>query len=796
SILWYSPWGMGLYRYDLNHMALKRFRFASRGTFDINERNIITSILPHRQYLLCGTGDGLIIFNTVDETYVVLTHHKNNPFSIPDDDIRAMFIDRDSTLWLATGIGLCKSDLNKKLFGFFSEEIKEKPDGPPIEIKHFAVYQSEWLIIGTENEGVYAYNMKTHERKHYVIKNAKNPRANFFGKVFIDRENNIWVTSYYGLRIYNLNKNRMEMPPSDFAGLNIGICLAFYQDSHKDYWMSYEAEPKFVHCIYVVNSRYRLEKFNHDNGGFPLMKINRIQEDTQGNVWISTNWSLGFLRWSRSDNSFTRLPRVKSPEEYLSESVNDLLPDHGNSVWIASGSGHGLISYNWKTNRQQNFTTEDGMISNYLVSLFKRHHNLWISTDNGISQFDSRTGKFTSYSQEDGLPETSFIRKFVYDSASNLLYACTAHCIIYFNPDTIVHADLADKRSRIYLKKFQVNGNDIHHDFTGILQLDYSENNVNIEFSCINFSEGGKLKFEYQLEGLERNWNPSGKRRFVNYTNLYPGTYRFNVRTNNTDGSYSSPVTIALFIIDAPFYFTWWFVLILTMAAASVVYIMYDYRKRNHRAMVAVRERISRDLHDDIGSTLNSISIYSEMAKMKNTGADQREKFMEIIGSSSRNMIDQINDIVWTVNPMNDKFESVLMRMRSFTSELGEGKNMQLKFEVDENCRMISLGMNERKNFYLIFKEALNNAIKYADATEVKIRVSLAENFLSLRIVDNGVGFDTSKQVEVLPRMGGNGLRNMNLRAGEIKGEFRINSTIGKGTTVELKLKIKFNTIS
>ena len=791
SILWYSPWGMGLYRYDLKSKELKRYLFKSSQDFDINLRNVINGILPYREYLFCASNDGLIIFNPRNESYSVLNHNINNPFSIPDDGISSMMMDKDSTLWLATTYGICKSQLNKNSFGFLSDEIKEENRGTPIEISHFTLYHSEWLIIGTQTDGLYSYNLRTHERKHYFIKNAKKFGANFFGKVFTDRSDKIWVSSYYGLRIYNLDKNKMERLPSEFEGLNIGICIAFYQDSHLDYWMSYESDPRLIHCVYDENARYRLEKFYFNNGSFPLHKINRIQEDFQGNIWISTAWSLGFLKWSRADNTFKRLPKVKSTDEYKSESVFDLLPDHGSSIWLASGAGHGLIMYDYLSNEKLSYTTDDGLISNNLVSLFMHRKAIWISTDNGIAQFDKLSGKFTNFSQEDGLPETGFTRKFVYDSALNLLFASTPHYIIYFNPDSTCHKTISGKASGIYLRQFQVNGNPIFHDFSEMINLSPSENNVNLEFSCIDYFEGNKLKFEYQLDGLEKKWNQSGKRRFVTYANLYPGSYQFRVRTTPDGQNFSEPVTIASFTIALPFYFTWWFVGILALTVVLAIYLVRDYRKRGRKALVAVRERISRDLHDDIGSTLNSISIYSEIAKLKSTGEVQREGFLETIGSSSRDMIEQMNDIVWTVNPMNDKFDSILLRMRSFASELTEGKNVSLNFQVDEKCRTISLGMNERKSFYLIFKEAVNNAIKYSGATVIDLSVKIQERILVFIISDNGVGFDISQQPETIKKhRGGNGLLNMKARADEINGEFLITSILGKGTTIELRIKI------
>ncbi|NVO19882.1 MAG: tetratricopeptide repeat protein [Bacteroidetes bacterium] len=219
-------------------------------------------------------------------------------------------------------------------------------------------------------------------------------------------------------------------------------------------------------------------------------------------------------------------------------------------------------------------------------------------------------------------------------------------------------------------------------------------------------------------------------------------------------------------------------------------FIYRNYRVRQELRLLDIRNRIARDLHDDIGSTLNSISIYSEIAKLKNTEESQRNKFLETIGNSSRYMIEQMNDIVWAVNPVNDKFENILFRMRSYVSELTEGANVTLSMHMDEKCKSISLNMNKRKNFYLVFKEAVNNAVKYSEASEVNVSVNLNDNFLYLKVADNGLGFEVERELENVDNQGGNGLKNMKARAEEIKAVFNILSVPGKGTSVELKMKI------
>ena len=196
----------------------------------------------------------------------------------------------------------------------------------------------------------------------------------------------------------------------------------------------------------------------------------------------------------------------------------------------------------------------------------------------------------------------------------------------------------------------------------------------------------------------------------------------------------------------------------------------------------AIRNRIAHDLHDNIGSTLNSISIYSEVAKNK---SKENIPELDLIGESSRKVMDAMSDIVWTIDPENDSFEKIIFRMRSLTHQMMKAKKIEYTFKADEKLNEFTLPMQTRKDFYLIFKEALNNLLKYSNATSASIALNYSEPNIAMIIRDNGVGFDTSNP----PR--GNGLHNMKNRANEMKANFKIESTVGQGTSIEITLKTK-----
>jgi signal transduction histidine kinase len=210
-------------------------------------------------------------------------------------------------------------------------------------------------------------------------------------------------------------------------------------------------------------------------------------------------------------------------------------------------------------------------------------------------------------------------------------------------------------------------------------------------------------------------------------------------------------------------------------------FIYRNHHNRQKLKLLTLRNKIASDLHDDVGSTLSSISIFSQMAQQQ---SGETIPLLETIGESSRKMLDAMADIVWTIKPENDQFEKIIMRMRSFAYELLGAKKIDFEFIADDEVSKINLPMEVRKNLYLIFKEATNNMVKYAQANKAMFAIKEEKNNLTMMIRDNGKGFDSSKQTE------GNGLRNMKRRASEMGAELVIDSQPGIGTMIQLKVAV------
>jgi signal transduction histidine kinase len=219
----------------------------------------------------------------------------------------------------------------------------------------------------------------------------------------------------------------------------------------------------------------------------------------------------------------------------------------------------------------------------------------------------------------------------------------------------------------------------------------------------------------------------------------------------------------------------------LVLFACFSFFVYRNYRTHQKLKLQSLRNKIASDLHDDVGSTLSSISIFSQMA-LEQSG--EIKPMLQTIGESSRKMLDAMADIVWNINPENDQFEKIIMRMRNFAYELLGSRKIDFRFVADSNIANTKLSMEARRNLYLIFKEATNNMVKYSQASQAIFNIKQEQGKLVMTIKDNGKGFNTNKETQ------GNGLKNMQKRASEMGAILKIDSEPGSGVAIKLEMAV------
>jgi signal transduction histidine kinase len=317
------------------------------------------------------------------------------------------------------------------------------------------------------------------------------------------------------------------------------------------------------------------------------------------------------------------------------------------------------------------------------------------------------------------------------------------------------------------------------------LRLRPTENQVQVEFAGLNFGVGETLRYQYKLEGTERDWAPPTDSRSVNYAVLPPGSYRFLVRAVNTEGV-ASPAPASLeFMILPPFWLRWWFWTAAVGAITLLAVAAHRYRLRHALELERVRTRIATDLHDDIGSSLTQIAILSEVARRHmGTDAAQASPPLARIADLSRELVDSMGDIVWAINPRRDHLGDLVHRMRRFASEMLPARNIQFDFQAPASGEDTALGAEVRRQVFLVFKECVNNIVRHSGCRRAEFGLHIQQHRLLLWVRDDGHGMSVSGNGH------GHGLASMEQRIRDLGGEWKISSEPGRGTAVSVSVPL------
>jgi signal transduction histidine kinase len=219
---------------------------------------------------------------------------------------------------------------------------------------------------------------------------------------------------------------------------------------------------------------------------------------------------------------------------------------------------------------------------------------------------------------------------------------------------------------------------------------------------------------------------------------------------------------------------------LVVLAIALLLFVLYTFRIRQLKKVIAVRQKISQNLHDEIGSTLSAINMYTQVAKLQ----PQQSDFLNSIEENTQDVLSKLDDIIWSTNPKNDKCSNLVNRMEVVAFPLCKANGVQFNIVKENIADDQNIPEAVRQNLFSIFKESLNNALKYAKCTQITAVLSIKNSNIVFSLTDNGKGFDTGLPTER------NGLLNMQLRTKELKGKCSITSTLGKGTIVSVQIPL------
>ncbi|MBI5463603.1 MAG: hypothetical protein HY966_01460, partial [Ignavibacteriales bacterium] len=451
-----------------------------------------------------------------------------------------------------------------------------------------------------------------------------------------------------------------------------------------------------------------------------------------------------------------------------------LAEDHDGTLWVGTIGG-GLNKFNRESETFTRFTTKEGLANDVIYGMLVDQEGcLWIGTENGLSHLNPKTQQFRNYTVEDGLPSNNFYWGTPSLAKDGECIFGTSNGVVLFHPRDIEpnlippSVVLTSFHTLYKPMKFDRDVSEVRE-----IEITFRENVFSFEFAALDFTNPKNNHYAYRMEGFDDDWVYAGARRFTTYTNLNPGTYTFRVKGANSDGIWNDRGLAVKLMIDPPVWFRWWFMTLVGLLILGTVVYLYNWRVEKLLEVERTRDRIARDLHDDIASTLGSVALYiaSLRGKLKKSPRET-VRMLEKISSLSLEAIDSMSDIVWSVSPRNDTLNDLLIHMRDLTSQVCTANGIDYTIRIPPLADDIILKPDVRKNIYLVFKESLNNVIKHAHAKKLTVSAKLDKGIFQMAISDNGRGFDIENygfgmkhgsQHEPLSR--GHGLRSLDKRA-------------------------------
>lgn len=382
------------------------------------------------------------------------------------------------------------------------------------------------------------------------------------------------------------------------------------------------------------------------------------------------------------------------------------------------------------------------------------------------------------FTTEDGLPDNECVSGASFIDSEGRVWVGTVSGAAVLDTGSEYIDDKADP---IYIRRVTVAG--VERGPAAGMEIAYDENNLSFEYVMPSGFRESATRYRTQMVGLEAEpsaWSPETRREF---SFVPSGDFEFLVWARDSEGNVSGPVGIS-FVVHPAWWQTWWAIALYFLATAAVVALIafLVYRNRYNRLLEIekVRTRIASDLHDDVGASLSKISIISEMLAHDGRGREEDEKRSLLkIADTSREVVGSMGDMVWSINPSKDNLQDTVQRMRRFASDLLAPKDIAFRFSAPDKNRTVKMDVDLRRQLYLVFKEAVNNAAKYSECSEVNVDLALDGAQLTLKIKDDGKGFDPAEA------NGGNGLSNMRMRMESVGGGLNVVSSEENGTLIE-----------
>jgi hypothetical protein len=711
-----------------------------------------------------ATASGLYEYHLKTGQYYHYTIRPGDPNSIQSNELNCLMLDRNNVLWIGHREGISKLSLNKPTYTY-------ENDAKKLGLTHIA-------SMTKLNNG----DLAIADNQTLLIVDPSWSVRSTFPLIYNMEAGELWnISSSSYQRIYLQRTKAFS-----FLDLNKKKEITFTKTDHfkKSPVMKVDEQGDSV----VWLSRWWWDKENILKLNIPYKKVTavntpvKMKENRGYGVYGGINIDHEKIRFITNRGWMDVNKKTARVVHYDSSNVGGKFI-HDSKHLYSNTSSEGFYEVELKTMRKKLYSRINGLPSKMINGFLKIDSTLWMTYHSGLIQFNTRDKQIRFF---EGLSGNG-----IKTTTGNIHHIAGQNKLIFHDGEKIFGFDLAQANQKVKLTPPAITDLVINQktippsQYQTKLKLGFRKSNTQISFSSFTFNQSQLVKYKYRLSGLEKDWNYTFENT-VTYLDLPDGEFCFELAYTLDGQTWSSVIREFNFFVSAPWYYQWWFYFILVSLTGFVFYLTYRIRLRRIMELQGLRNNISRDLHDEVGSTLSSISLLSETLKYTlNDKETEGKKISEQIGGNAQKMLNVMDDIVWAINPKEDGLKNMIVRMREQANENTEYYNIQLNFKVTpENFQDTKLNMLLRKNIYLIFKEIINNACKHSKCKIIDVSIEINDKRLMLTISDNGIGFDPEKESKR------NGLRNIKERTTAIKGKLQINSMEGSGTKFVFQIPI------
>jgi len=724
-------------------------------------------------------------------------------------DISTIYIDSQDIIWFF-------ETQNKNLYKVINKQVLKYNllirDGKHIEninpfIISFFEDKQENLWIGTDGDGVLRYQKKqvifnkatigfircikpnndeiwagTFKNGLWKLsgnlKNAKRMFPDIFDNsidifdIAFDEQGSLWVATPQGIDVINnTGKNVFHYP--------LTLTLARFYKKNKQILLSTQNSLLYFnssenHELVKNERQYHISCWVSNNG------VNYLGT----NIGLSSIESGTVLNTEQFENNLI-IPNRQVKDVLIKDSL----------LWVADNLGISIFSLKGQKDTAYSFL--DPLKNELIYALIEDSYGrVWFSSNSGIGCILPDSERIIYFNMDNNLQSLEFNTHAKAVLKKDVFYFGGIKGINQINPNKVNFKNSTSQpvitvlylADTLYTKGLNVNVNKV--------SLHWSQSNISGELTSINYFNSNYQQFSFYLNNFDKTWSQPTSSPVFNYRNLPPGNYQLNVKILDSFQYWSNPFQILDIIIKPPIWKTIPFIigisLLIILTIIFIVHKIQGIRFRNHikelehqNALEKERLRISRDLHDELGTGLSAILLNTSIAQAQLNKPDSVGDFLQRINGNTKDLYESMNNLVWLLKPENQTLDAMIIKLREVFSDICDDAGIDIIFELPGENFNVKLHREASRHIFLIIKEAVNNAIKYSGAKQLCLSVKLGKTTIQVSIEDNGCGFDANNQ-----KKPGNGLPNMKNRIELLNGHLYITTHPGEGTKIIFELPI------